>query len=144
MPTDTRRTECTLDNDSRLLAGFAAIVSTGARRAGLAEADQENFAAAVMECCREAFALVERKGSRDSALHIAIENFPGRVEATIDYAGRAPAGVRNSPCQCAASESAPTASPSPHAASAQYETNNGRCRVTLTQRCGEVKARMRD
>ncbi|MGC2420655.1 MAG: hypothetical protein WA405_03285 [Candidatus Acidiferrales bacterium] len=140
MPTDTRRTECTLDNDSRLLAGFAAIVSTGARRAGLADADQENFGAAVMECCREAFALVERKGSRDSALHIAIENFPGCVEATIEYAGRAPAGVRNSPCQCAAIDSAAL----PHAASAQYETNNGRCRVTLTQRCGEVKARMRD
>lgn len=122
------------------MAGFTAIVSTGARRAGLAEADQENFAAAVMECCREAFALVERKGSRDSALHIAIENFPGRVEAIIEYAGRAPAGVRNSPCQCAAIDSAAL----PRAASARYETRNGRCRVTLTQRCGEVKARMRD
>jgi hypothetical protein len=126
------------------MAGFGAMVSAGACRAGLAEGDQENFAAAVMECCRDAFALIEHKGSRDSALHIAIEHFPGRVEATIEYAGRAPAGARNTPCQCAADESAPTALPSPHAAGAQYETHNGRCRVTLTQSCGEVKARTRD
>jgi hypothetical protein len=140
MPTDTRRTECTLDNDPRLMAGFGAMVSAGACRAGLAEGDQENFAAAVMECCREAFALIERKGS----LHIAIEHFPGRVEATIEYPGRAPAGARNSPCQCSANESAPTALPLLHAPSAQYETHNGRCRVTLTQSCGEVRARTRD
>jgi hypothetical protein len=144
MPTDIRRTECTLDNDPRLMAGFGAMVSSGACRAGLAEGDRENFVATVMECCREAFALIEHEGSRESALHIAIEHFPGRVEATMEYAGRAPAGARNSPCQCSASESAPTASPLLHAPSAQYETHNGRCRVKLTQSCGEVKARTRD
>jgi len=126
------------------MAGFGAIVSAGACRAGLAEGDQENFAAAVMRCCHEAFALIERKGSRDSALHIAIEHFPGRVEATIEYSGRAPAGARNTPCQCVAGESGATGLPSPHAVGAQYETQNGRCRVTLTQSCGEVKARTRD
>lgn len=126
------------------MAGFGAIVFAGAARAGLADADQEYFAAAVMRCCREAFALIEHKGSRNPSLHIGIEHFPGRVEATIEYAGRAPAGARSSPCQCAASEPAPTASPSPHAPGAQYETRNGRCRVTLTQSCGEVKARTRD
>jgi hypothetical protein len=139
MPTDTHRTECTLDDDPRLIAGFGAIVSASARRAGLTDCDQENFTAAVNECCREAFALIARDASRDSAatLHIAVADFSGRVEVTIEYAGKAlPPARRDSLCGCAAG--------SPRDArvdSAQCEMQGGRSRVTLVKNCAAVKAR---
>ncbi len=139
MPTDTHRAECTLDDDPRLIAGFGAIVSAGARRAGLAASDQENFTAAVSECCREAFALIARDGPRDSspALHIAVAGFPGRVEVTIEYAGKAlPSARQDLLCGCAAG--------SPRDArvdSAQCEAHDGRSRVTLIKNCAAVKAR---
>jgi hypothetical protein len=139
MLTDTHRTECTLDDDPRLIAGFGAIVSAGARRAGLTDCDQENFTAVVNECCREAFALIARPAPRDSAptLHIAVADLPGRVEVTIEYAGEAlPPARRDSLCGCAAG--------SPRDArvdSAQCETHDGRSRVALIKNCAAVKAR---
>jgi len=145
MPTDTYRIECTLDNDAWLMAGFGAIAYNGAAHAGLSEVEQEDFVAAAMKACREAFAQVEREGSRDSALHIAVAAFPGRVEATIEYAALAPGGGgRESACQCSADRGGLRSSNLPHAPGAQYETRDGRCRVTLAKNCGEVKARTRD
>lgn len=136
--------ECTLDDDPRLIAGFGAIASAGAWRARLAGEDQETFLAAAIECCREAFALIARDGSRDSALHIAVASFPGCVEATIEYAGPAPASARSSLGECTADRSGPPPVVLPRGAGAQYETHDGRCRVTLTMHCAEVKAKSRE
>jgi len=145
MIVDPQRMECTLTNDARLIAGFGAIVSDAADRAGLAGEEQENFAAAVMEACREAFAQLKQQGLSDSALHITVAAFPGRVEAAIEYAAPAAvSGRRESACQCSVDRAAAPPPNLAQAASPQYETRDGHCRVTLFKNCGEAKARTKN
>ena len=134
MPTKIHRTECTLDDDPRLIAGFSAIPSAGAAHAGLTGEDRETFTAAAIKSCQEAFAVMAREGRGGSGLRFAVAATEGRVEATIEYAGPAPASAQNAACQCSTG----------HAARAQYDTRDGRCRVTLAMDCPEAKAKARD
>jgi ribosomal protein S5 len=85
-------TECTLRNDRRLIAGVGAVVSHAAGRAGLAERDQTEFAAATEEACLETLATLSRIGHGEQKVQLEVADFPGRVEVTIEPvpAGRGP------------------------------------------------------
>ncbi len=77
-------TECMLRYDLRLIAGVGAVVSHAAGRAGLAEWDQTEFAAATEEACRETLATLSRIGHSEQKVQLEVEDFPGRVEVTIE------------------------------------------------------------
>jgi hypothetical protein len=87
MHTKGGRTECTLRNDPRLIAGVGAVVSYAASRAGLVEWDQTEFAALTEEACRETLLTLTRISERDQAVQLAVSDYPGRVEVTIEPAG---------------------------------------------------------
>jgi hypothetical protein len=84
MHTKGAHTECILRNDPRLIAGVGAVVSHAAERAGLL--DQTEFAAAAVEACRETLAGLAKIGMRESPLQLAVEQYTGRVEVTIEPA----------------------------------------------------------
>ena len=86
----TGRIECTLDNDSRLLAALGAVMAHAAARAGLPEGVQQSFAAAGAEVSRE---MAAGDGSRGiSTMHLLVEEFPDRLELTFDSTGDSNAG----------------------------------------------------
>ncbi len=92
MHTKGARVECTLRNDPRLIAGIGAVVSHAAGRAGLVEWDQNEFASVTEEACRETLTTLNRVEKGDHIVQLAVADYPGRVEVTIEPA--AERGVR--------------------------------------------------
>ena len=86
MATRGSRTDCILREDPRLIAGIGAVVSHAAGRAGLVEWDQTKFAQVTEEACRETLATLSRISHRESIVQLAVADFPGRVEVTIEPA----------------------------------------------------------
>ncbi|MGH9575354.1 MAG: hypothetical protein ACRD40_17735 [Candidatus Acidiferrales bacterium] len=78
--------ECTLRNDPRLIAGVGAVVSHAAGRAGLIEWDQNEFASLAEAACRETLTTLNRVEKGDHIVQLAVADFPGRVEVTIEPA----------------------------------------------------------
>jgi len=122
---DPARTELKVHNDPRLLAAVGAIVSHSAHRAGLPREAQHGFAEAAVEAVRETFPLLGNDSTGDRDLRMVIEDFPDRVQVTIEHSG----------------ESKPSAGLDTFAGSAslqdtrvdrvQYDTHEGRSRMTL-------------
>lgn len=86
MHTKGARVECTLRNDPRLIAGVGAVVSHAAGRAGLVEWDQTEFANLTEQACRETLSTLNRIEKNDHVVQLAVVDFPGRVEVTIEPA----------------------------------------------------------
>jgi hypothetical protein len=128
MTTDSVTIECEVQNDRRLLVGLGAIFSHSAEHAGLSEPSQEEFAAAALDACREAFALAKRKGHPDSALEIVIGEFTDRVEVAIEYPGDLIAAARSGKA------------PGKEAIDfVKVESSEGRSRVKLIKYAGVAK-----
>jgi len=87
MHTNGVRVECMLRNDPRLIAGVGAVVSHAAGRAGLVEWDQTEFATVTEQACRETLATLNRIDNGDHVVQLAVAEFPGRVEVTIEPSG---------------------------------------------------------
>lgn len=66
-----------------------AIVSHAAHRAGLPREAQEGFAEAAIDACRETFPLVENSNDGNRDLRMIVEDFPDRVQVTIEHSGEA-------------------------------------------------------
>ena len=81
------RTECIIQNDSRLMAGASAVVLDAARRANLSESAQAALMDAVAGICQAAFAIAQRSEGKDAKITLVTSDFPDRVEVAIDYAG---------------------------------------------------------
>jgi hypothetical protein len=77
-------THCILRNDPRLIAGVGAVISHAAERAGLVQWDQTEFANATEQACRETLASLAKIGISGSRLQLAVEQYTGRVEVTIE------------------------------------------------------------
>lgn len=86
MHTKGVRVECALRNDPRLIAGVGAVVLHAAGRAGLGEWEQSEFAALTERACSETLATLNRVEKGDHAVQLAVADFPGRVEVTIEPA----------------------------------------------------------
>src|SRR5690348_6910392 len=86
MHTKGARVECTLRNDPRLIAGVGAVVSHAAGRAGLVEWDQNEFASLTEQACRETLTTLNRVEKGDHVVQLAVADYPGRVEVTIEPA----------------------------------------------------------
>ena len=86
MRTKGVRTECVLRNDPRLVAGVGAVVSYAAERAGMADLEKTEFVGVAEEACRETLGAINRIGHRDLTVQLAVSDFPGCVEVTIEPA----------------------------------------------------------
>ena len=77
MSADPSRTELTVQDDPRLIAGVTAIVSFAANRCGLSTGAQEVLAAAAAEACRGDFSAGkwQRRKQRDSSLKVIVSDF---------------------------------------------------------------------
>ena len=84
------RIECTLDNDSRLLASLGVFMAHAAQRAGLPEGVQESFAKAGAEVSKEMAAQSDGQGT--STMHLVVEEFPDRLEMAFDSTADSKAG----------------------------------------------------
>jgi hypothetical protein len=144
--TDPSRTELKVHDDPRLISAVGAIVSHSAHRVGLPREAQQGFAEAAMDACRETFPLLGNDNSANRDLRMVIEDFPDRVQVTIEHSG----------------ESKPTAGldsfvggPREHVAGkisaslqdtrvdrVQYDTHEGRSRMTLIKYRDERKAKV--
>jgi len=143
MTTDHIRTELTVHNDPRLMAGVSALVSHLALVAGLPVASQEGLAAAVVDACRETFPLVNGEEGHDGALQMIVEDFPDRVEVTIEHGGEAlPSAGLDSFCGGGEGIAAGISNSlqDTRVDRVQYETREGRSRMKLIKYCGGRKA----
>jgi len=143
MTTDHIRTELTIHNDARLIAGVSAIVSHLAQVAGLPVESQEGLAAAVVDACHDTFPLVNGEDEHNGALQMVVEDFPDRVEVTIEHAGEAlPSAGLDSFCGGGEGVAAGISNSlqETRVDRVQYETRDGRSRMTLIKYCGGRKA----
>lgn len=85
--TNPARTELKLHNDPRLLTAVAAIVSHCAHRAGLPREAQQGFVEAAIDAVRETFPLLGNDSGGNRDLRMVIEDFPDRVQVTIEHLG---------------------------------------------------------
>jgi hypothetical protein len=145
MSTDPSRTELTLQDDPRLIAGVAAIVLFAGQRCGLSTDAQERLAAATADACRETFPLVNTNGNADCALKVIVSDFPDRVEVAIEHSGESlpSAGLdtfvgRGSGSQARLSDALQKSSVD----RVQYETRSGVSRTTLIKYCEGRRAKV--
>jgi hypothetical protein len=146
MSADPSRTELTLHDDPRLIAGVAAIVSFAAHRCGLSTGAQAGLAAAAAEACRETFPLVSNNGSKDSSLKVIVSNFPDRVEVAIEHSGESlPSAGLDTFCDAASGAGSLAglsgALQKTNVDRVQYETRDGVSRTTLIKYCDERRAK---
>jgi hypothetical protein len=137
MNTNSVTIKCAVQNDWRLLVGLGTIFSHSAKHAGLSEQAQEEFAAAALDSCREAFASSKRKGHPDSSLQIVIGEFADRVEIGIEYPGGPIELHRGRVASGHASGGSAQGREGIDSVSA--ESHEGRSRVTLIKYAGVAK-----
>jgi hypothetical protein len=145
MSTDPSRTELTLQDDARLIAGVAAIVLFAGQRCGLSADAQEGLAAATADACRETFPLVNTNGNSDSALKVIVSDFPDRVEVAIEHSGEALPSAGLDTFVGAGSGSRARLSDALQKTSVdrvQYETRGGVSRTTLIKYCEGRRAKI--
>lgn len=84
MASEPIRTELILEDEPRLLPSVKAAVIHPAQRLGFAPSEQAELTEAAEEACRGAFPLLD---SADGGLHVIVEEFPDRIEVSIEYSG---------------------------------------------------------
>jgi hypothetical protein len=144
--TDPSRTELKVHDDPRLISAVGAIVSHSAHRAGLPREAQQGFAEAAMDACRETFPLVGNDNSANRDLRMVIEDFPDRVQVTIEHSGESkPAAGLDSFVGGQREHVAGKISASlqdTRVDRVQYDTHEGRSRMTLIKYRDERKAKV--
>jgi hypothetical protein len=135
--TDPARTELKVHNDPRLLAAVGAIVSHSAHRAGLPHDAQQGLAEAAVDACRETFPLLESGKNDNRDLCLTVEDFPDRVQVTIEHSGEAKpsAGLDTfvGGSKDGAAGGISDSLQDTRVDRVQYETVEGRSRMTLTK-----------
>ena len=90
MADDPGRVVLKLSNHPRLVAGVAGAVGHVAARAGCDARALADLVAAAEEACRNAFSLL---AAADAQLGVTIEDFPDRVEVTLEHEGQPAPGA---------------------------------------------------
>ena len=86
MAVEASRVVLKLPNDPRLVAAAAAAVEHFAERVGFDAPAQADLAAAVEEACCETLPLLPNS---DATLDVTVEEFPDRLEVTLQHQGQA-------------------------------------------------------
>jgi hypothetical protein len=133
--TDPARTELKVHNDPRLLTAVGAIVSHSAHRAGLPHEAQKGIAEAAVDACRETFPLLGNEHNSDRDLCLTVEDFPDRVQVTIEHSGESKptAGLDSfvGGAKEGVAEGISNSLQDTRVDRVQYETVDGRSRMTL-------------
>jgi hypothetical protein len=147
MTTDPARTECTLDSDPRLIAAVGAVILHAAWHAGFPDPEQEKLAAALVQTCRELFPARDAKQESYSVNKLVTQDFPDRVEVTIESSGEAPPAAGTSvPTNGAASKASERirkSLPRGLAGRVSSEMRDGCLRLTLLKQAGGAKTHPR-
>jgi hypothetical protein len=145
MSTDPARTELKVHNDPRLLKAVGAIISHSAHRAGLPHEAQQGFAEAAVDAVRDTFPLLGNDSSGNSDLRMVVEDFPDRVQVTIEHSGESKpsAGldtfVGGGPKEHASGKISASLQDT-RVDRVQYDTHEGRSRMTLIKYRDQRKA----
>jgi hypothetical protein len=143
MSTDPSRTEFTVQDDPRLLAGVLAIVLFAGQRCGLSSEAQDGLAEAAVDACRETFPLANNNGNANPALKVIVSDFPDRVEVAIEHSGESlPSAGLDTFCAGAAAQAGLSAALQKTSVDrVLYETRNGVSRMTLIKYCEGKRAK---
>jgi hypothetical protein len=123
----TSRIECSLNNDSRLLASLEAILAHAAVRAGLPDAIRDDVTSAAQDAAREMATSGDGAGGA-ATTKLVVDEFPDRLEVTID----SPAGTE--------SDRIAKRFEGKVSDRVQCESRDGHVRVTLMKPCGAAKS----
>jgi hypothetical protein len=143
--TDPARTELKVHNDPRLLSAVGAIVAHSAHRAGLPREAQQGFAEAAIDACRDTFPLLGNDSGENRHLRMVIEDFPDRVQVTIEHSGESKptAGLDTFVGGASKERASGKISASlqdTRVDRVQYDTHEGRSRMTLIKYRDQRKA----
>jgi hypothetical protein len=132
------RTEVVVVDDPRLLAAVDGIVEHVGERVGLPLTELRALAAATDEACRATFPLT---GNHDVKLKVIIQDFPDRIEVTLEHGGGPVAAPGFHAYAARAAEQAGVGKASGSALMAKvdrvlFETRDGRSRMTLVKYLG--------
>lgn len=116
MASEHSRTELILENDSRLTRGVGSIVEHVGQRLGMPPEPLKDLKDAAEKACLASFPLI---GNHNAPLKVTIQDFPDRVEVTLEFPGLLSAPVANSVVAGA------------HVDRVQHQTNGGHTRTTL-------------
>src|SRR5271169_5583121 len=145
MSTDPARTELVLHEDTRLFGAISAVVHHASQRCGLSEAGQQGLAAAAEEACRETFPLMDGQTTGEPTVKVIVSDFTDRVEVAIEHTGEAlpTAGLDTFVGDAVSGEGAglSKALQMTKVDRVQYQTGEGRSRMTLIKYCDGGKAR---
>ena len=144
MSTDPSRTEFTVQDDPRLLAGALAIVLFAGQRCGLSSEAQDGLAEAAVDACRETFPLANNNGNPNPALKVIVSDFPDRVEVAIEHSGESLPSAGLDTFAGAGIGSHARLSDALQKTSVdrvQYEARDGIARMTLIKYCGSRRAK---
>jgi hypothetical protein len=135
--------EMTLTNDARLLAAVDTIINQMALSAGFAE-QAKDLAAATIQICQQTFLLGGVKGDASSPIHVGVANYPDRIEIVVqsngvDVADKSLKTTDNA--AKAGEEKIREVLESVPVDRFQFETLEGRQRITLIKYCGAAKSR---
>jgi len=136
---DPNKTELRVHDDPRLLCAVGAVVSHSAHRSGLSREAQQGLAEAAMDACRDTFPLLRHDG-RD--LRMVIEGFPDRVQVTIEHSGESKpsAGLDSFVGKDQGGGKISESLQDSRVDRVQYETHEGRSRMTLIKYRNDRKA----
>ncbi|MGH9747040.1 MAG: hypothetical protein ACRD59_13140 [Candidatus Acidiferrales bacterium] len=133
-----------MHDDPRLLVAVGAVVSHSAQRAGLAQEARDGLAEAAMDACRETFPLLGNQNSGNRELRMVVEDFPDRVQVTIEHSGEAvpTAGLDSfvGGSKAGVPEGISNSLQDTRVDRVQYDTHEGRSRMTLIKYRGGRKA----
>lgn len=143
MSTERGKTEFLLEDDPRLLHAIRAILSFSCERAGLSQHALEGFINAIQNACQETFPLVHDHEGDKRAIRVTVEEFPDRIEVSIEHSGEVlPTAGLDTFCGGADNQPAAIsgALQGAHVDRVQYETHDGRARMKLIKYCSGSKA----
>jgi hypothetical protein len=140
MSTDPSRTELIVHEDERLLSAIEPIVFQASLRCGLSTEAQQGLAAASIAACKETFPLLKDSNPRGlPAVKVIVTDFTDRVEVAIEHTGEAlpTAGLDTFVGDAIAGSDAGLSSALQKTKidRVQYETKEGRSRMTLIKYC---------
>lgn len=146
MSTEPSHTELVLHDDARLLAAIPSVVQFAAERCGLSSEAQQGLAEAAVEACKETFPLMEGQTTDgEPTVKVIVSDFTDRVEVAIEHTGEAlpTAGLDTFVGDAVSGEGAglSKALQMTKVDRVQYQTGEGRSRMTLIKYCDGGKAR---
>jgi anti-sigma regulatory factor (Ser/Thr protein kinase) len=135
MTAEPSRVELLVPADDRLTVAVDVVVANAAERAGLSSQEQKQLIRATAEACDETFSLSRRNGRSDPRVHVAVSDFPNRVEVSVEQSDDGPLAPPAEMASLSARQSDPLTAALHHinVDRLHHEIHEGRFRTTLVK-----------